>query len=216
MLSGLRCAWPWRFAISFALSPSRSPPPNFCFLFLFFFDCLPTPLFFFLFCFLFFFPLLAPPLSVPFLCFLALGALGLGALRFLLPSPPLVPPPFFSVFCFPYISLASPLYFFSSLRFVAFPSFWGGGCSPVPVPCTARSPCGVVCPAVSFGGVCFLIVACLAFVVVVPPPRRRLGGFRLRFVCFLFGGGGGGGCCPALCEVPCLLALRCCVTCCFS
>ena len=153
----------------------------------------------FCFLFLFFFVPRAPVVS-GFLCFLALGALGLGALRFPLPSPPLVPPPLSFCFLFLFCFLLPPPPFFG-LRYVGFPFFLGGGCCPVPVWCPACLPCGVVCRVVPSGGVCSLGFAHLVFVVVLPPPHPAVALVASScafLVCFL----GDGGCCPVPVRCP--------------
>ena len=112
------------------------------------------------------------------------------------PPPPSPPPP-------------SPWWLPPALFWFA---FWGGGCCPVPVRCPACTAFGVMCRAVRFGGTCSLVVACVVLLALLSPPGCRLGGFHLRFVALLLVGGGGF---PRACALPCLLALRCCVPCCF-
>ena len=186
----------------------------------------------FLFFVSFFFVPRAPVVS-GFLCFPVFGALGLGALRFRLPSPRLVPPPLFFCFLLLFCFFSSPPFFVCAMlvslflgggaaapclcgalrarptvlcavlflpvvcaplllrvlcwwwccparppavALVASACAWlvcfflGGGCCPVPVRCPVCSPCGVVCRAVSSGGVCSLTVVRLVLVVVLPPP----------------------------------------------
>ena len=98
VLPGPGCPGPW--CSSFAPTPLPPPPRCFSFPFYFFSPCLFLPLFSYL-------PSRAPAVS-GFLCFPALGALGLGALRLLLPPPP--PPPHPRCFFFvPSASFPPPL-----------------------------------------------------------------------------------------------------------